>query len=89
MAEAAAKSAIVVRRRRRVRGASPWARRRWSSAWRLAKEAKMRSLRTTKRHVSMSVIEVSPMRRHQPREMSLEAGSLTVALERSAAERRP
>ena len=36
-----------------------------------------------------SVIEFSPMRRHQPRAMSLEAGSLTVELDRSAAERRP
>ncbi len=48
----------------------------------------MRWLRTTSRQPANSVIGVSPVRRHQPRLMSLLAGSLAVEKVRSAAERR-
>src|ERR1022692_2083680 len=48
----------------------------------------MRWLRTVSRQAANSVIGVSPMRRHQPRLMSLAAGSLAVEKVRSAAEGR-
>jgi hypothetical protein len=46
--------------------------------------ARIRWLRSASRHVVMSSSGVRPIRRHQPREMSLLAGSLMVAKPRSA-----
>jgi hypothetical protein len=89
LADAVTRSAIVRRLRLRVFGGRPAVRRRWSSAWRASKEASTRLLRTTNRHVSIRVIGPTPIRRHQPLEMSFEAGSLTVEFERSAALRLP
>jgi hypothetical protein len=70
---------VVRRRRRRVLGGSPAAARRVLSSWRAFHAARIRWLRSASRHVVMSSSGVRPIRRHQPREMSLLAGSLMVA----------
>src|SRR6266536_2854140 len=62
--------------------------RRVSWSWRVSNAVRMRWLRTASRQAANSAIGVSPMSRHQPRLMSLLAGSLTVEKVRSAAERR-
>jgi hypothetical protein len=85
---AAARLARVVRRRRRVLGGSPAAARWVSRAWRAVQAVMIRWLRTMSRVAVSKVVAVRPMRRHQPREMSLLAGSLAVEKVRSAALRR-
>src|SRR6266545_395989 len=85
---AAAWLASVLRRRWRVFGGRPAAARRVSWSWRVSNAVRMRWLRTASRQAANSAIGVSPMSRHQPRLMSLLAGSLTVEKVRSAAERR-
>src|SRR5712691_12607228 len=80
--------ASVVRRLRRVLGGSPAAARWASRAWRASPASMMRWLRTMGRVAVNKVIAVRPIRRHQPREMSLLAGSLAVEKVRSAAVRR-
>jgi len=78
----------VVRRRRRVFGGRPWAARRWLSSCRAFQAARMRWLRAMSSTVVNSISGARPMRRHQPRRMSLLAGSLAVAKPRSAPVRR-
>jgi hypothetical protein len=73
------RSALVWRRRLRRLGGSPFAARRSLSAWRAAKAAAMRRLRATNVLAANSAIGASPASRHQPRERSLLAGSLTLA----------
>ena len=84
----AARLARVVRRRRRVLGGSPVAARCASRAWRAVQAVMIRWLRTMSRLAVNKVMAVRPMRRHQPRLMSLLAGSLAVAKPRSAPVRR-
>ena len=78
----------MVRRRLRVRGGSPAAARRALSSWRAWNAAAMRWLRMASRQAIHSVMGVRPVSRHQPRAMLLLAGSLMVALARSALVRR-
>jgi len=86
---AAARLARVVRlRRRRVFGGRPREARRWLSSCRAFQAVMMRWLRTMSRVVVNSISGARPMRRHQPRLMSLLAGSLAVAKPRSAPVRR-
>ena len=80
--------ASVVRRRRRVLGGSPFAARWTSQAWRASQASRMRWLRAMSRVAVNKVIAVRPIRRHQPREMSLLDGSLVVEKVRSAPVRR-
>ena len=84
----AASPARVLRRRLRVFGGSPAAARRWVSSCRAFQAARMRWLRTTSSTVVNSIRGAGPIRRHQPRVMSLVAGSLAVAKPRSAPVRR-
>src|SRR5229473_4847881 len=79
---------VVFRRRLRVLGGRPAAARRWLSAWRAFQAARMRWLRTACRQASQNASGVRPMRRHQPRETVLPAGSLIVEKPRSALVRR-
>jgi hypothetical protein len=78
----------VLRRRLRVFAGSPAAARRAFSACRASQTLRMRWLRTMSRVVVNSMRGVRPVRRHQPRLMSLAAGSLAVAKPRSAPVRR-
>ena len=78
----------MFRRRRRCLGGSPAAARRACSAWRASKASRMRRLRTTRQQLTNKKMGASPITRHQPREMSLVAGSFMVELARSAAVRR-
>jgi hypothetical protein len=71
----------------RVRGGRPAAARRVLSSWRAFQAARMR-LRAASRQAIHRVIGARPMSRHQPRAMLLVAGSLMVALARSALVRR-
>jgi len=84
----AASMARVWRRRLRVLAGRPSAVLRAASAWRASKAARMRWLRTASRQASHSASGVRPVRRHQPRLMSLLAVSLMVAKVRSAPVRR-
>src|SRR5579859_1423745 len=84
----AASPARVLRRFLRVFGGSPAAARRVLSCCRVFQAARMGWLRTMSRVVVNSISGVRPMRRHQPRVMSLVAGSLAVAKPRSAPVRR-
>src|SRR6516165_1370244 len=70
----AASPARVLRRRLRVFGGSPAVARRRLSAWRVFQAVSIRWLRTASRHVVNSMRGARPMRRHQPRVMSLLAG---------------
>src|SRR5580658_9632830 len=85
---AVVRSCRVVRRRLRVFGGSPAAARRALSSCRAFQACRMRWLRTMSSVVVSSMRGVRPMRRHQPRLMSLVAGSLAVAKPRSAPVRR-
>src|SRR5450755_1067624 len=85
---AAVRLVSVVRRRRRVLGGSPAAIRWVLWFWRVIQAVMIRWLRTMSRLAVNRVIAVRPVRRHQPREMSLLAGSLAVEKVRSAAVRR-
>src|ERR1039457_5255328 len=83
----AARLARVLRRRLRVFGGSPAAARRVFSSCRAFHAVRIRWLRTMSRQVTASMRGASPIRRHQPRRMSLLAGALAVAKPRSAAGR--
>ncbi len=72
---ALASSAKPRRRRLRRRGPRPAAARRASSASLASKASRTRQLRTTRTQVKNMVMALSPRSRHQPREMSLLAGS--------------
>ena len=69
-------------------GGRPWAAQRAFSCCRAFQAARMRWLRVISRVVVNSISGAGPMRRHQPRLMSLVAGSLAVAKPRSAPVRR-
>src|SRR5262249_24505042 len=75
----AARLARGLRRRLRVFGGCPAAARRALSCCRVFQAARMRWLRTMSSTVADSIRGARPMRRHQPRLMSLVAGSLAVA----------
>src|ERR1700678_1432121 len=75
---AATRSPIVFRRRLRRLGGSPAAARRACALWRSAYASSTRRLRTTKQQVTNTNNGARPIRRQQPREMSLLAGSLMV-----------
>jgi len=62
--------------------------RRWLSSCRAVQACRMRWLRTTSSTAVNSIRGARPVRRHQPRAMSLAAGSLAVAKPRSAPVRR-
>ena len=62
--------------------------RRASSASLASKASSTLQLRTTRQQVRKMVMALSPMSRHQPREMSLLAGPFMVEKLRSAAVRR-
>ena len=83
-----ARPARVLRRRLRVFGGSPAAARRWVSSCRAVQARRMRWLRAISKVAVNSIRGVRPIRRHQPRLMSLVAGSLAVAKPRSAPVRR-
>jgi hypothetical protein len=86
---AAAVSAVRVwRRRLRVFGGRPLAARRVFSSCRAFQAARMRWLRTVSSVTVNSMRGARPVRRHQPRAVSLPAGSLAVAKLRSAPVRR-
>ncbi len=86
---AAARLARVVRlRRRRVLGGRPWEARRALWSCRAFQAVMMRWLQTMSRVVVNSISGARPMRRHQPRPVSLLVGSLAVAKPRSAPVRR-
>src|SRR5262245_33864498 len=85
---AAIRSWVGCRRRLRRLGGGPCAARRLISALRAVWASAMRRLRTMMMLVVRSAIGVRVVRRHEPREMSLVAGSLMVALVRSEAVRR-
>ena len=85
---AAVAAAGVLRRRLRVLGGRPLPARCWFSSCRVFQAARMRWLRTASSVVTKSIRGVRPVRRHQPRLMSLLAGSLAVANPRSAPVRR-
>src|SRR5690242_17025254 len=78
----------VLRRRRRVFGGRPWAARRSLSSCLAFQACRIRWLRTISRAVVNSMRGARLIRRHQPRLMSLVAGSLAVAKPRSAPVRR-
>src|SRR6266536_4730856 len=84
----AGRPARVLRRRLRVFGGSPAAARCWFSSCRVFQACRIRWLRTMSRVVTNSIKGARPIRRHQPRLMSLLAGSLAVAKPRSAPVRR-
>jgi hypothetical protein len=79
---------MVLRRRRLALGAGPAAKRLASSPWRASKAPSTLRLRTARQQVMNTSIGARPVSRHQPREMSLLAGSFMVEYVRSAAVRR-
>src|SRR5579859_856511 len=85
---AVARLARVLRRRRRVLGGRPLAARRVFSSCLAFQACRIRWLRAMSSIVANSMRGVGPVRRHQPRLMSLVAGSLVVAKPRSAPVRR-
>src|SRR5262249_43126558 len=84
----AARAVGGLRRRWRVLGGGPLAGGRAFSCWRVFQVCRMRWLRAISSVVANSISGARPMSRHQPRLMSLVAGSLVVAKPRSAPVRR-